>query len=461
MEKNVNILHYALGFPPYRTGGLTRYCMDLMKVQIRYQHQVGLLWPGTIKRPGGRVAIRKRMNHGAIDSYEIINPLPVPLDEGIQNIAAYCKKGSMEAYLEYLRKYQFDVIHIHTLMGLHKEFVLAAQSLGIKLIFTSHDYFGICPKVTLYQEKDVCMNDHQCTDCIQCNQAALSIRKIVLLQSNIYRKLKDTVLISMLRAKHRNNFFIREDHLEVQKKTMKTAKIQEQGEAYQRLRTYYMSMLECMDVVHFNSNLARMVYLRYMTPKREEVISITNRNISNQKEEKEYTRSKLRISYLAPPKPYKGFELLIGVLDELYSEGEQNFKLRLFQYQGETKPYMQASKNRYHESELPQIMKETDMLVVPSIWYETFGFTALEAISYGVPVLVSSRVGAKDLLSEYMPENILEPDPIIWKNAIRERIHNRQILRMQNELIVESFPVKMLNYHYCEVMKLYEGENKA
>lgn len=33
-------------------------------------------------------------------------------------------------------------------MGLHCEFVDAAKELGIKTIFTSHDYFGLCPKVT-------------------------------------------------------------------------------------------------------------------------------------------------------------------------------------------------------------------------------------------------------------------------------------------------------------------------
>ena len=27
------IMHYFLGFPPYRSGGLTKYCMDLMEEQ--------------------------------------------------------------------------------------------------------------------------------------------------------------------------------------------------------------------------------------------------------------------------------------------------------------------------------------------------------------------------------------------------------------------------------------------
>ena len=44
----MKILHYALGFPPYRTGGLTKYCIDLMLTQAEQGHEVALLWPGRI-----------------------------------------------------------------------------------------------------------------------------------------------------------------------------------------------------------------------------------------------------------------------------------------------------------------------------------------------------------------------------------------------------------------------------
>ena len=49
-------------------------------------------------------------------------------------------------------------------------------------------------------------------------------------------------------------------------------------------------------------------------------------------------------------------------------------------------------------SQLKEIFDNTDLLVVPSQWYETFGFTVLEALSYGVPVIVSDKVGAGDLV---------------------------------------------------------------
>ena len=85
----MNILHYALGFPPYRTGGLTKYAIDLAREQVMEGHNVSLIWPGEIKLIGKKNKIRKRSLVLGINSFEIINPLPVSYDEGIVDIRDY------------------------------------------------------------------------------------------------------------------------------------------------------------------------------------------------------------------------------------------------------------------------------------------------------------------------------------------------------------------------------------
>ncbi len=62
-------------------------------------------------------------------------------------------------------------------------------------------------------------------------------------------------------------------------------------------------------------------------------------------------------------------------------------------------PYIKTH-DRYSYSELEGIFENTDVLAVPSVWYETFGYTVLEALSYGVPVIMSDTVGAKDVLAD-------------------------------------------------------------
>ncbi len=81
----MKILHYALGFPPYRSGGLTKYCIDLLLAQKAAGHDVAMMWPGAFSFSGHFVRLKKSkrliknsQNKFVIDSFEVINPQPVP-----------------------------------------------------------------------------------------------------------------------------------------------------------------------------------------------------------------------------------------------------------------------------------------------------------------------------------------------------------------------------------------------
>ena len=90
------------------------------------------------------------------------------------------------------------------------------------------------------------------------------------------------------------------------------------------------------------------------------------------------------------------FFLLKAALDELWGK-RQNFCLDIHFTPTEMSPYIKVHE-RYSYKDLREIFDETDVLVAPSIWHETFGFTVLEALSYGVPAVISGTVGAKDIL---------------------------------------------------------------
>lgn len=391
----MKILHYALGFPPYRTGGLTKYCTDLMLTQKEQGHDVFLLWPGHISIINKKLRIKKGTDWNNIGSFELVNPLPVSLDEGIVNIEAYIASVDTIVYQTFLEKCQPDVIHIHSLMGLHKEFLDVAKRLKIRTIFTSHDYFGICPKVTLFHDGMVCDTDHDCEDCIRCNQSALSLKKIVLLQSRLYRMIKNTDIIKKLRRRHRQFFFD-------ERKDGNAGKIKKEntGADYRRLRNYYISMLNEIDMIHFNSTVAEAVYRKYFTPKLSKVISITHRDIKDHRKLRKFSNEKLRLTYLGPAKVFKGFNFLFKVLDRLWADGVRNFELHIYTKTFEERPYITHKQDGYLYSQLEGIFENTDLVIVPSLWYETFGFSVLEALSYGVPVLISENVGAKDVCGE-------------------------------------------------------------
>ena len=42
--------------------------------------------------------------------------------------------------------------------------------------------------------------------------------------------------------------------------------------------------------------------------------------------------------------------------------------------------------------------KQADIVIVPSLWEEPFGRTAIEAMSYGIPVIASNIGGLKNIV---------------------------------------------------------------
>lgn len=300
----MKILHYALGFPPYRSGGLTKLCVDLMVQQVKEGHTVAMLWPGQMGFINQKVAIKKhenvKLSGQDILSFEVINPLPVSFDEGIADIASFTQNVEAEAYKRLLDSFQPDVIHVHTLMGLHKGFLEAAKDKNIRLVFTAHDFFSICPKVTMFRHGAVCDCVQTCENCGICNATALSLNKIKILQSPIYRKLKDSSIVKKLRKQHRDGYLS-------ESTTNDTADPAGTADDYKKLRNYYYSLLKLMDMIHYNSSVTKKVYESVFNLRNSCVIGITHSDIRDNRKEKVYSTGKLRIRYLGPMGGAKGF----------------------------------------------------------------------------------------------------------------------------------------------------------
>ena len=428
----MRILHYSLGFPPYRSGGLTKFCLDLMIEQKNEGDEVALLWPGQMGFINKKIKIKKRKSYlnsyQEIESFELVNPLPISFDEGIKAFENFTLKGDKNEFYSFLKSFKPDVIHVHTLMGIHKEFFEVAKNLNIRLVFTAHDFFPICSKVTLFRNGKICDSVDNCKKCASCNSTALSINKIQILQSPIYRTLKDSTLVKKLRKSHRDRYL-----------SDNTFKSIDSGpnKDYIDLRNYYYSMLLMMDIIHFNSTITKKNYEKYFDLPNSAIIPVSHSSIKNNCKIKNYNHDKLRIRYLGPASKAKGFYLLKECLDDIWKE-RQDFVLDIHFNPIEKSDYMNIHE-RYNYDELNNIFDETDVLLVPSILYETFGFTALEGLSFGVPVIVSDTVGAQDIL--------MDKFGIIVNNITKENLKkvfenlSFEDLKNMNQSIVNLFKV--------------------
>lgn len=293
-------------------------CVDLMTQQAKEGHNVAMLWPGQMRVIRKKTSIKNRnrvvINSQGIQSYEIINPLPISLDEGIANFDAFIEDAEQSVYGSLLVGFQPDVIHVHTLMGLHKGFLEAAKEKNIRLVFTAHDFFPICPKVTMFRHGTICCSVLTCRECGACNTTALSMGKIHILQSPVYRKLKDFALIKKIRKQHRDGY-LREAAPKNDIVPIGTP------EDYKSLRAHYCSLLKMMDMVHYNSSVTKRVYESVFELPNSCVINITHADIADNRVEKQFSNNKIRIRYLGPNGGGKGF---FSSRRHLMSYGEGN-----------------------------------------------------------------------------------------------------------------------------------------
>ncbi len=172
----MNILHYTLGLPPARSGGLTKYATDLMIMQSE-RHNVTLLYPGGYNPFIHSGKLIRKSSYGKILVYAIQNPVIVPLLYGISNpdkISDNHKHISRERLEHFFQEVHPDILHLHTMMGLPTEFLLFLKEKEVKVVYTSHDYFGLCPKVNFINQKGRLCPGALGERCTICNATAPS-----------------------------------------------------------------------------------------------------------------------------------------------------------------------------------------------------------------------------------------------------------------------------------------------
>ncbi len=440
-------------------GGMVKYALDLIQGEIEEGHTVAMLVPGhfTCFHRDRTKVVRSRWN--GKECCRIINSLPVTQGKGLQDVSVLTKRGNKEVYTKFLKRLKPDIIHIHSFMGLHKAFLEAASKFRIPIVYTTHDYYGICPKAILLRGVKQCTVTDG-THCHKCIDICCSAKKLRWQQSLLYEVLKNNRLfqyleyssrfvpiktcIRSLRERGRTKRTIQQDNIYyLYQKT-----------EYQESRCYYEEMFGYVTLFHFNSNQSKEVFTRYLGNISGDIISISDRNVADRRRKKDFAKI-LHIGFIGRG-AYKGFYILKEVLDSLYQRGMQDIMCHVYFNPKEKLPPYFISHQPYKDEDVEQVYSNIDVLILPSLWKETYGLVVLEALSYGVPVIVSQNVGAKELLER---ENgiglIVQAEKEALRKVLENIYHKRELLSEMNLKICNAeLPLKY-EEHVHRVLDLY------
>lgn len=389
---DLNILHYSFGLPPKATGGLPLYVKDLSDAQKQLGYKVNILLPK--QQLHGKDKITKKSN-----IYYLENSLPIASIFGMKEPNDYMRSYSKPVIEKFLNELKPTVIHIHSFMGLPKEFLEVAKSKNIKLVYTTHDYFGLCLKCNFIDSAGVVCSQSNPEKCAKCNLSnGLTTKMSYLIGTNFYKAIKKNKFIHQLKSKYRDDKVKKGLINDTSKIVVDYAQIND----YANLLTYYKSMFSMIDKFHFNSELTKETYVSYFSNINGEVLPITLSSIQDHRNERNRIPGEiLTLGYIGRKEPYKGIDLLIDALTKLH---QKNINFRCLLYGDDFSKYNLLLDGKiknmgiYKNSEIKSVFDSIDLLIIPSIWKETFGFIGLEALSYGVPVFISENVGCKDLL---------------------------------------------------------------
>ena len=430
----MRILHYFLGFD--RAGGLNRYAADLAAEQVCSGHQVFALYPvGSMRKTS---AILPAGTCRGVRKYKLLGGRPVPLLLGVrepERVTGFSGRLSPEAVRNFCDEIRTEILHVHTWMGFPDELLPELKKRGVKVVFTSHDYFGFCPKVNFVDHLGQVCGQPGDRRCSECNAAApsdweLAMRNnpILLMMKGILRPLAD-----ILRRRHG---------------TKKNVSLRNYGE----WRKYYEELWCQCDVIHCNSDVTAGIYRRFLPEAKIEVTPITHGGIVDRRARKN-VHDILEFTFSGPPEAFKGLPSLVKVLTEMYRDGIRNWHLHVWGHRGNYDCPAITCHGRYNAAQKAEVFERSDLLIVPSICRETFGFVVPEALMYGTPVLCSDTVGAKSLVA---PEMIYHGEA-----ELREKLeffcrHPHELERVNQEICSAEFPLN-IQMHTNIIMDLYSN----
>ena len=461
----MRVLHYLMGMPPVRKGGLPQYALSLIAQQNMQGNDVKILIPGPFTKSGITKIVKWKVFQD-IPSYRIINPLPVPNAFGIREIPAFTRSVSTIYFDNWLVEQRIDIIHVHSIMGLPLEFLYAAKRIGIKIVMTTHDFFGLCPKIDLMKDEKVC-KERDWSQCYECCKHAYGVNKLKVYHSDLYWWYCNQSLIFKLMHSKKSDKI--KDFLRNKRNANENDKEifgdKKESVDYSSLRNYYNNMLGCIDYFLFNSRQTEKVYRQCLDDISGEVIHVFNSHIKDCRTKKEFS-DVLQLGYVGNKTVNKGYYFLMDNLQKFYDTGKTKFKCHTFLLENDIEYPFVVNHGLYKYGKQDSIYKNIDMLIVPSVWKETFGLVVLEAISNGVPVLVSENVGAKEIINDYPGIGIVFPLSDDKFTGIIEQIYedrnilvsmNKKIIDMEYDFSMEKHAVKV-EAAYNKVLNKIDGE---
>lgn len=259
-----------------------------------------------------------------------------------------------ELYGKLLEVFRVDLVHIHHTKGLTLEMYYQAELRRIPIVATLHDYYTICPNITMVNcHGQLCIGKPEEQCCKECQQSLFGLWK-------------ESDYISVWRCEHRK-------------------------------------ALEKADILVTPSESAKQIVASYYPELADKIIVISHGMKKMICESNEGTEQ-LHVAFIGGISREKGS----FTASQLIKHGPADIEWYLFGVWGYNELSMLDKKNYtktglYERDELPKLIEKysIDLICILPICSETYCYTLSEAIMCGIPVIATDIGALGERMREY------------------------------------------------------------
>lgn len=306
----------------------------------------------------------------------------------------------------FLQERKPDVVHITSCNNLSGSVISATHSLGLPMVLTMTAFWVICPRTTLLRRDGTLCRTHQNgLTCLHCLYGDTKTWRLLQKLPKILQHCLLKQLVSRQSVLNWNG-------------TLNLTS------AVERRNANLPRLLSDIDWVISPSNfLADMIAQDGIISRARIHVSPLGYNMERAEVGRHKTNSDyMRFGHIGSLVPWKGVHVLIEAFNQLSpdhqarlfiygdSQADSSYVQRLRQMAADN-PHI-LFKGRFNNSEIGHILKEIDVVVVPSLWYENTPFAILGAFAAKTPVIATNLGGLTEVVQHEVNGLVFNPGDV-------------------------------------------------
>lgn len=402
-----------IGNDPKEIGGVANYTRPLATKYADIGHEVFYLYSGAF---GSKYDlhlspyIRLKRNDFPFECAEIVNSSCLPFNYGhpMRDIAMPDMDKVISAYLDRIKP---DVMHIHSRLGFPFSVNQLASQRGISVFNTIHVYGYICQKrVMIDHLGEPCRGPFDLMKCSACTGSldiATEFRRARIRNLKEFVKARSGGIYGLIQRTKRSSCIAWTPGVTPEDATAATRR--EVPELAEQLRVRLAAGRDTLnkysDLVICVSNDVRQTLIGFGIDEAKLHVQHIGSTIAERQTRLERPLYEpIVIGNIGGVNYYKGTHVFLDAIERLE---RRDFKVKIFGKYNEqyVADLMKGRENlpveftgRYHPDELPELIKQIDVMVLPSICNDTAPQTIFESFSGGVPIIASNIGGFPDFV---------------------------------------------------------------